>query len=96
MPTPDDWLRASRVLFLLAQERKRMAGGKAPRRSAAVKQELAMDVLIAMCARRERVTIVTDDGDYDAVQYIHSDLRLVSGADFLKRLQPTNTDTESA
>ncbi len=51
VPTSDDWLAASRVLFFLAQDRKRMAASKAPRRSAAAKQELAMDTLIAMGAR---------------------------------------------
>ena len=38
VPTESDWLEASRIQFLLAQERKKDAGGKSPRRTAKVKQ----------------------------------------------------------
>jgi len=31
VPTESDWLEASRIQFLLAQERKKDAGGKSPR-----------------------------------------------------------------
>ncbi len=85
VPTPEDWLAAGRVLFMLAQERKSMAGSKSPRRSASAKQELAMDVLIAMSARREEITVVTDDTDFDAFRHYHKDLKLMKGADFFRR-----------
>lgn len=85
VPTPEDWLAAGRVLFMLAQERKRMAGSKSPRRTAAAKQELALDVLIAMSARREKITVVTDDADFDAFRHYHKDLKLMVGTDLFGR-----------
>ena len=68
VPNEEDWLNASRIQFFLAQERKQNAGGKAPRRSAKVKQELAMDCLIATSCCREKITVVTNDNDYVAIQ----------------------------
>lgn len=82
VPTPEDWMAASRVLFMLAQERKRMSGGRSPRRASAAKQELAMDALLAMSARRLKVTVVTDDADFDAIHHYYKDLRLIRGAVF--------------
>lgn len=64
VPTESDWLEASRIQFLLAQERKKDAGGKSPRRTAKVKQEIALDCLIAVSASRENVTVITNDGDF--------------------------------
>lgn len=63
-----------------------MADNKSPRRSAAAKQELALDVLIAMSARREKIMVVTDDTDFDAFRHYHKDLKLMSGTDFIKLL----------
>jgi predicted nucleic acid-binding protein len=85
VPTPGDWLAAGRLLFEMAQQRKQMAGNKSPRRAAAAKQELAMDALIAASARRERITVVTDDTDFDAFVHVYSDLKLMKGAEFFGR-----------
>jgi hypothetical protein len=52
------------IQFLLAQERKKDAGGKSPKRTAKVKQELALDYLIAVSCCRENITIITNDGDF--------------------------------
>ncbi len=68
MPTESDWLEASRIQFLLAQERKKDAGGKSPRRTAKVKQELALDCLIAVSACRENIIVVTNDSDFWAIK----------------------------
>jgi predicted nucleic acid-binding protein len=85
IPTAADWLMASKVLYWLAQERRRQGGGRAPRWSPSAKQELAMDALIATSARREGVTVVTNDTDFDAIQYYCKTLKLERGSDFFKR-----------
>jgi predicted nucleic acid-binding protein len=63
-PTESDWLEASRIQFFLARERKQNAGGKSPKRTAKVKQELALDCLIAVSSCREGITVITNDNDF--------------------------------
>lgn len=76
VPTPEDWLNASRISFLLAQERKRQAGGKSPKRTATAKQEIALDCLLAMSAHREEITIITNDSDFWAIKRYRKSLKL--------------------
>lgn len=76
MPTRIDWLEAGRISYLLAQERKQQAGGKAPKRAATAKQEIAMDCLLAMSAHREGVTVITNDKDFWAIQRYRKGLKL--------------------
>jgi predicted nucleic acid-binding protein len=67
VPNEADWLLASRISFTLAQERKQQSGGKAPRLTAKVKQEIALDCLLAASAEREGIIILTlnrHDFDY--------------------------------
>ncbi len=71
VPTAEDWLTASRSSFALAQERKQQAGagGKAPKLSSKVKQEIAMDCLLAVSATREGITVLTNNRhDFDAIR----------------------------
>jgi len=82
VPHPDDWLPATRILHLLAQERKRNAGGKSPSRTPTAKQELFADVLIALSAARAGVTVVTDDGDFRAIKRFHKKLQIIGGDEF--------------
>ena len=82
VPVAEDWLPASRVLHLLAQDRKKKAGGKSPRRTPTAKQELVLDVLIAVSAAREGVTVVTNDSDFEAIRYYHKKLKIKSGEEF--------------
>ncbi len=82
VPHPDDWLPATRILHLLAQERKRQAGGKSPSRTPAAKQELFADVLIALSAARAGVLVVTDDSDFRAIKRFHKKLQIISGGEF--------------
>lgn len=84
VPNTDDWLAATRILHLLAQERKRNAGGKSPARTPAAKQELFADVLIAVSATRVGVTIVTNDADFQAIKGLHKKLQIISGAQFFR------------
>ena len=82
VPTVEDWLPAARILHLLALARKKKSGGKAPRRTPTAKQELAMDVLIAVSAARAGVTVVTNDTDFDAIRYYHKQLKVKRGDEF--------------
>ena len=77
IPTEEDWLTASRIQFFLAQERKQNAGGKSPKRTAKAKQELAMDCLIAVSCCREKITVVTNDNDYIAIQRYLKKLKIM-------------------
>ncbi|MGH9942272.1 MAG: type II toxin-antitoxin system VapC family toxin [Pyrinomonadaceae bacterium] len=81
-PHPDDWLPAARILHLLAQARKRDAGGKSSTRTTAAKQELLADVLIALSAARAGVAVVTNDGDFQAIERLHRKLHVISGSEF--------------
>lgn len=83
MPHPDDRLPATRILQLLAQERKRQAGSKSQSRTPAAKQELFADVSIARSAARAGITVVTDGGDFRAIKRLHKKLNIISGAEFL-------------
>ena len=83
-PTDDDWLMASKVLYWLAQDRRKKAGGRAPRWAPSAKQELALDTLIAASARSRGVTVVTNDTDFDAIRYYLRSLRLRPGSEVKK------------
>ena len=76
VPTEVDWQDASRILYLLAQERKQQAGGKSPKRLPLAKQEVALDCLLAMSASREGVIIITNDKDFWAIQRFRKGLQL--------------------
>jgi len=82
VPTADDWLTASRILFWLSQGRKKKAGGKAPRLIAGASQRMFLDALIAVSARRAGATVVTNDyDDFKAIHY-YCPVKLIRGADF--------------
>lgn len=82
VPHADDWLAVTRILHLLAQERKKNAGGKSPARTATAKQELFADVLIAVSAARSGVVVVTDDSDFQAIKRLHKKVKTISGSEF--------------
>jgi predicted nucleic acid-binding protein len=64
VPNREDWKQAGQISHLLAQERKQQAGGKSPKLSSKLKQEIALDCLIAVSAAREGVTVVTTNEFY--------------------------------
>ncbi len=84
VPAVEDWPTVARLLHLLAQDRKKKARGKSPRRTPTAKQELVMDVLIAVSAAREGVTVVTNDSDFEAIRYYHKKLKIKSGDEFFQ------------
>jgi predicted nucleic acid-binding protein len=82
VPTSDDWLTASRVLFWLSKGRKKKSGGMPPRLLPGASQRMFLDALIAVSARRMSATVVTEDwDDFKAIQY-YCDVKLKRGADF--------------
>ena len=82
VPTHDDWLTASRILFWLSQGRKKKQGGKAPKLVTGASQRMFFDALIAVSARRAGATVVTNDWrDFRAIQY-YCPVKLILGSDF--------------
>ena len=69
MPNDEDWLLASRILFLLSHARRRSHKGKLRRLPPGASQRLALDVLIAVSARRWKAQVVTENwADFKAIQ----------------------------
>ena len=69
VPTVDDWILASKILFLLTQARRRSQKGKLHRLPPGASQRLALDVLIAVSARRWKAQVVTENwADFKAIQ----------------------------
>lgn len=82
VPTVEDWLLASRILFWLSQKRKKQAGGQTPPQKVGASQRMMLDALIAVSARREDVIVVTNDwDDYKAIQY-YCKVKLKRGDDY--------------
>jgi len=86
VPDADDWLLASRVLFWLAQSRSRSLKGKLKRLPSGASQRMALDVLIAVSARRWRATVVTENwNDFKAIQR-YCNTKIARASDFLGRI----------
>jgi predicted nucleic acid-binding protein len=69
VPDDDDWLVASKILFLLTHARKRTQKGKLQRLPPGASQRLALDVLLAVSARRWKAQVVTENwSDFKAIQ----------------------------
>lgn len=84
MPTAEDWLLASRILFWLSQSRKKRAGGQVHPLKLGASQRMMMDALIAVGAKRANAAVVTNDwDDYKAIQY-YCKVRLVRGSDYFR------------
>lgn len=84
VPSYDDWLLASRVLHWLSRDRKKKAGGRAPRSKPGATQRMALDALIAVSARRWKATVVTNNwDDFKAIQR-YCNVNLIKGSKFFK------------
>lgn len=85
VPDENDWLLASRILFWLAQSRRRSLKGKLKRLGVGASQRMALDVLIAVSARRWRATVVTENwDDFKAIQR-YCNTKVVRASDFFRR-----------
>ena len=84
VPSAADWLLASKVLYLLTHARKRTQKGKLQRLPPGASQSLALDVLIAVSARRWKAHLVTENWeDFKAIQR-YCDTTIVKAANFFK------------
>lgn len=85
VPDAEDWLTASKVLFSLSQTRRRSSKGRALRQLSGATQRMALDVLIAVSARRWSATVITENwADFKAIQR-YCKFKLTKGSDFFKR-----------
>ena len=85
VPNDDDWLLASKILYLLTHARKRTQKGKLQRLPPGASQRLALDVLIAVSARRWKAQVVTENwADFKAIQR-YCDATIIKAANFFRR-----------
>jgi len=69
VPNDEDWLLTSKILFLLTNSRRRLQHGKLKRLPPGASQRLALDVLIAVSARRWKAQVVTENwADFKGIQ----------------------------
>ena len=69
VPNMDDWLLTAKILFLLTHPRKLAQKGKLHRLPPGASQRMALDVLIAVSARRLKAQVVTENwADFKAIQ----------------------------
>jgi predicted nucleic acid-binding protein len=82
VPDDDDWLVASKILFLLTHARKRRQKGKLKQLPPGASQRLALDVLLAVSARRWKAQVVTENwSDFKAIQR-YCNTRIIRARDF--------------
>ena len=85
VPNDDDWLLASKILYLLTHARKRSQKGKLQRLPPGASQRLALDVLIAVSARRWKAQVVTENWtDFKAIQR-YCNTAIVKAASFFRK-----------
>jgi predicted nucleic acid-binding protein len=85
IPNEDDWLLASKVLYLLSQDRRRKQRGTLKRLHPGASQRMALDVLIALSARRWRAAVVTENwDDFKAIER-YSKTKIVKASAFFQR-----------
>ena len=85
VPNAEDWLLASRIIFLLTEGRRRSGKGKLKRLPAGASQRLALDVLIAVSARRWKAQVVTENwADFKAIQR-YCNTTIIRAAQFFRR-----------
>jgi len=85
VPTADDWLLAASVLYSLGEARRRLHKGKLKRLPPGASQRLALDVLIAVSARRWKAQVVTENwADFKAIQR-YCNTTIVRAATFFRK-----------
>ena len=84
VPNEEDWLLTSKILFLLTHNRRRLQHGNLKRLPPGASQRLALDVLIAVSARRWKAQVVTENwADFKAIQR-YCNATIVKAAQFFK------------
>ena len=85
VPNDHDWLLAAKIMYLLTQDRRREGRGKLKRLPPGASQRLALDVLIAVSARRWKTQVVTENwADFKAIQR-YCNATIIKAAQFFRR-----------
>jgi len=84
IPNAEDWLLAGKILFLLTTNRRKTQGGKLHRLPPGASQRLALDVLIAVSARRWKTQVVTENwNDFKLIQH-YCNATIIRAANFFR------------
>ena len=84
LPNFEDWLLAAKILFLLTHARKRSQRGKLSKLPPGASQRLALDVLIAVSARRWKAQVVTENwADFKAIKR-YCNATIIKAAQFFR------------
>ena len=84
VPSYDDWLLTGKILYLLTHARRRSQRGKLRPLPPGASQRLALDVLIAVSARRRRAQVVTENwSDFKAIQR-YCNTTIIKAANFFR------------
>lgn len=84
VPKTDDWLLASKIMFSLTQIRKRSQAGKLKPLPVGAAQRMALDVLIAVTARRRKAIVVTENWhDFKLIQR-YCNATIVKASEFFR------------
>lgn len=85
VPNDEDWLLASKILSLLTHARKRSLKGQLQRLAPGASQRLALDVFIAVSARRWKAQVVTENWtDFKAIQR-YCNTTIIKAASFFQK-----------
>jgi len=84
VPSDEDWLMTSKILFLLTQSRRHFHHGRLKRLPPGASQRLALDVLIAVSARRWKAQVVTENWtDFKGIQR-YCNTTIIKAAQFFR------------
>jgi predicted nucleic acid-binding protein len=85
VPDAEDWLLTSKILFLLTNSRRHSQHGKLKRLPPGASQRMALDVLIAVSARRWKAAVVTENwADFKAIQR-YCNVTIIKASRFFKK-----------
>jgi predicted nucleic acid-binding protein len=85
VPTAEDWVIAGQVINSLQRGRKSRKTGLTPKMAINEKYRIINDVLIARTAKREGVSVVTDNlRDFEKIKKF-CNVRLIRAADFFRK-----------
>ena len=86
VPTEEDWWHVGLALNALQRGRRSKRTGRIPKISEAERLRIVNDVLIARTAKREGVTLVTDNiSDFKKIRNF-CDVKLISGSRYFSSL----------
>jgi len=84
VPNEADWLFASKILYWLTHQRRRVDGGRLRQLAPGMSQRMALDALLAASARRWEAAVVTENWDhFKAIQYFCG-VKLIKASDFFR------------